>query len=112
VATITFGLAIAVTFDDSNDDLGSWGFCFLMATLALTHVTLTAGAMKQRDPVIQRVPDLASMLFAIVGAVMGALLVTGTIEDSDDAAKILVADLILLLAMTDIATLLRRGRRG
>jgi len=40
------------------------------------------------------------------------LLLTGTTEDSDDAAKILVADLILLLAMTDIATLLPRGRRG
>ena len=114
VATISFGLAIAVAIDDSpGDTLIKWAISGGLTTLALTHLTLTSAAMKRRDGLAQRGLHLASMLLAIAAAVLAVLQITEVISDDDETVlRIFLTIVVLLIATTDIAALWRRGKRG
>jgi hypothetical protein len=114
LAMVSFGLAVWAIVGHGDEIVAQWAGCCTLGTLALTHLTLSSGAMTGHDSTLVTVVTLLSMLVALGTATVAILFLSGalTLNDNGTLIRLGLAGGLAALALTDIGALLRRGARA
>jgi len=104
---------VALWPDADGEDAWRWFGCVGFATLAASHASLVLGALRATDGSTLRTMAQASIVLAVVDAMIAILVVGEFIEDVDEGPAKAVAVLVVLLVLTSaLQPIVRRLQRA
>ena len=102
LSAASFGLLVLALWSDWDEETWQWFGCFGLATLAASHGSLVAGALRQTDNDAVRTLALVSILLAVFDSLAGIFAISEVVDEVDAEYGQLLAVLVVLLVLTTV----------